>query len=49
MGLFTPDLYRNLAIGFVVGAGLALWQVGPDLAGGIAPAAQAATFEAPAR
>lgn len=49
MGLFTPDLYRNLAIGFVVGAGLALWQVGPELSAGIAPAAQAATIEAPAQ
>ena len=32
MGLFTPDLYRNLAIGFVVGTGIAVWQVAPQLA-----------------
>lgn len=32
MGLFKPDLYRNLAIGFLVGTGIALWQVAPHLA-----------------
>jgi hypothetical protein len=32
MGLFKPDLYRNFAIGFLVGAGLAVWQVAPHLA-----------------
>lgn len=32
MGLFTRDLYRNFAIGFLVGAGLAVWQVAPQLA-----------------
>ena len=32
MGLFKPDLYRNLAIGFLVGTGIALWQVAPQLA-----------------
>ena len=31
MGLFKPDLYRNFAIGFLVGAGLAVWQVAPQL------------------
>ncbi len=31
MGLFKPDLYRSLAIGFLVGAGLAFWQVAPHL------------------
>ena len=32
MGLFKPDLYRNFAIGFLAGAGIALWQVAPQLA-----------------
>lgn len=32
MRLFKPDLYRNLAIGFLVGSGLALWQVARQLA-----------------
>ena len=32
MKLFKPDLYRSLAIGFLVGTGLALWQVAPHIA-----------------
>jgi len=31
MGLFKPDLCRNLAVGFLVGTGIALWQVAPQL------------------
>lgn len=47
MGLFKPDLYRNLAIGFVVGAGLAFFQIGPQLSAELAPQAHAATLDAP--
>lgn len=32
MGLFKSDLYRNFAIGFLVGAGIAVWQVAPQMA-----------------
>lgn len=40
MGLFTPDLYRNLVIGFAVGALLVVMQHG----GSAIPEAIAATF-----
>ncbi len=31
MGLFTSDLYRNFAIGFVIGAIAIAVQIGPDM------------------
>lgn len=46
MGLFKPDLYRNLAVGFVLGAGLAFANIGAEL---VASPAQAAAVDAPAR
>jgi hypothetical protein len=49
MGLFKPDLYRNFAIGFALGAGLVVWQIAPGMAGKIIPEAQAATLSAPAK
>jgi hypothetical protein len=48
MGLFKPDLYRNFAIGFALGAGLVVWQIAPGMADQLVPHAQAATMEAPA-
>ncbi len=45
MGLFKPDLYRNLAVGFLVGSGIALWQIAPLLAAEVIPAAYAAEIE----
>ena len=32
MGLFTRDLYRNLAIGFALGAAISAWQIAPAMA-----------------
>ncbi|ANY19190.1 hypothetical protein A6F68_00660 [Tsuneonella dongtanensis] len=49
MGLFKPDLYRNFAIGFALGAGLVVWQVAPNMTDSIVPQAQAATVSAPAK
>ena len=49
MGLFKPDLYRNLAIGFLAGSAIALWQIAPLLAAEVIPAAYAAEIETPAR
>lgn len=49
MGLFKPDLYRSLAIGFVLGAAIVFSVLGIDpgsnLANGVAPAAEAAPAE----
>ncbi len=49
MGLFKPDLYRSLAIGFLVGAVIVFSALGinpsQDLAQGVAPAAQAASAQ----
>ena len=46
MGLFKPDLYRSLALGFLVGAVIVFTALGidpsQDLAQGVAPAAEAA-------
>ncbi len=46
MGLFKPDLYRSLAIGFAVGAGIVFASLGinpgQDIANGVVPAAEAA-------
>ena len=46
MGLFKPDFYRSLAIGFAVGAVIVLASIGVDfghdIANGVAPAAEAA-------
>lgn len=42
MGLFKPDFYRNLAIGFLIGSGIALSQLAPQLADEVIPAAHAA-------
>ena len=49
MGLFKPDLYRSLALGFALGTVLAGWQIAPQLAAEIAPPAHAATIDAPTR
>ena len=49
MGLFKPDLYRSLAIGFVVGAAIAVLHVSPQMTDSLIPQAQAATIEAPVR
>lgn len=46
MGLFKADLYRNFAIGFVLGALLVGAQVGPELIGDPIPQAHAATAPA---
>ena len=48
MRLFKPDLYRNFAIGFALGAGLVVWQIAPNMADQIVPQAHAATVDAPA-
>ncbi len=48
MGLFKPDLYRNFAIGFALGAAIVVWQIAPNMADSIVPQAHAATAEAPA-
>ncbi len=49
MGLFKPDLYRSLAIGFAVGAVIVFTALGinpsEDLARGVAPAAEAAASQ----
>lgn len=49
MGLFKPDLYRSLAIGFAVGAVIVFTALGinpsEDLARGVAPAAEAAVSQ----
>lgn len=49
MGLFKPDLYRSLAIGFAVGAVIVFTALGidpsDDLARGVAPAAEAAASQ----
>ncbi len=46
MGLFKPDFFRSLAIGFAVGAVIVFSALGidpsEDLAQGVAPAAEAA-------
>lgn len=46
MGLFKPDLFRSLAIGFLVGAVIVFSALGinpgEDIAQGVAPAAEAA-------
>jgi hypothetical protein len=41
MGLFKSDLYRNFAIGFLLGAVAVSFQVAPELWQDIAPAAVA--------
>ncbi len=49
MGLFKPDLYRSLALGFAVGAGIVMATLGIDagsnLANGVAPPVEAATTQ----
>lgn len=49
MGLFKPDLYRSLAIGFLVGAVIVFSVLGidpsEDLAQGVAPPAEAAAAQ----
>jgi|GEM_PF-603543 len=42
MKFFNPDLYRHVAIGFVIGAALVAVANAEHWAGDIAPAAQAA-------
>jgi hypothetical protein len=49
MKLFKSDLPRNFAIGFAVGAALAVWQIAPQMSESVIPQAQAATIEAPAQ
>ncbi|MCT2559919.1 hypothetical protein N0B51_13125 [Tsuneonella sp. YG55] len=48
MGLFTPDLYRNFAIGFALGAAIVVWQIAPNMTDSLVPQAHAATADAPA-
>lgn len=48
MGLFTPELYRNFAIGFALGAVIVVWQIAPNMAESLVPQAHAATTDAPA-
>lgn len=43
MGLFTPDLYRNFALGFLAGAVLVGVTVADNLTAHLAQSAQAAT------
>ncbi len=49
MGLFKPDLYRSLALGFAVGAAIVFATIGTDagsnLANGVAPPVEAATTQ----
>jgi hypothetical protein len=49
MGLFKPDLYRSLAIGFVLGAVVVFSVLGIDpgqkIAQGVAPQAEAASAQ----
>lgn len=49
MGLFKPDLYRSLAIGFALGAVIVFSALGIDagsnLAHGVAPPAEAASAQ----
>jgi hypothetical protein len=49
MRLFQPDLYRNFAIGFAVGAAIIAVQAGPGLWNEVVPQAHAATAPAPAK
>jgi hypothetical protein len=49
MRLFKSDLPRNFAIGFAVGAAIAVWQIAPQMSDSMIPRAQAATVEAPAQ
>ncbi len=42
MGLFKPDLYRNFAIGFALGAVIVASQIGPDVWQQVVPDAHAA-------
>ncbi|WP_162935709.1 hypothetical protein [Tsuneonella amylolytica] len=49
MGLFKPDLIRNFAIGFALGAAAVVWHIAPNMAQQLVPAAHAATVETPAR
>ena len=49
MRLFKTDLPRNFAIGFAVGAAIAVWQVAPQMSDSVIPQAQAATIEASAQ
>ncbi|WP_168194193.1 hypothetical protein [Altererythrobacter sp. TH136] len=48
MRLFKSDLYRNLGIGFVIGAAIAVFQM-PQGDNGLISQAQAATLEATAQ
>lgn len=46
MGLFKPDLFRSLAIGFALGAFVVFGVLGADVGSitdGVAPAAEAAS------
>jgi len=47
MRLFKSDLPRNFAIGFAVGAAIAVWHVAPQMGDSVIPQAQAATIAAP--
>ncbi len=47
MRLFKSDLYRNFAVGFAVGAAIAVLHVAPQMSDGLVSQAHAATIEAP--
>jgi hypothetical protein len=49
MRLFKTDLPRNFAIGFALGAAIAVWHIAPQMSESAIQQAQAATIEAPAR
>jgi hypothetical protein len=49
MRLFKSDLYRNLGIGFVIGAAIAVFQMAPQGDNGLISQAQAATLGATAQ
>jgi hypothetical protein len=49
MRLFKTDLPRNFAIGFAVGAAIAVWHIAPQMSESAIPQAQAAAIESPAR
>ncbi len=48
MGLFTPDLYRNFAIGFALGAAVVVFQIAPNMADNFVSQAHAAPVAASA-
>ena len=48
MGLFKPDLYRNFAVGFALGAAIVVWQIAPGMTDQLVSQAHAAPVAASA-